>query len=206
MFELTAEQAATRPLRLDEVEFVAFDVETTGLYPDKGDRIVEIGALRFNGLGEELGEFSTLVNPGKPVGDSFNIHGISDLELVSAPDEKSAIDAFVRFIAEPLDGPPFFFVAHNASFDKGFLNDAICRHYPSGFPQRWICTLRMSSRIVPYSRSRKLPFLAERYGIPTGNSHRALDDARTASKLFLKFLAGGTLATLPEVVRPHEFV
>lgn len=204
---ISAEAEATRPLRLDEVEFVAFDVETTGLYPDNGDRIVEIGALRFRFDGcdvVELGEFSTLVNPGKLVGDSFNIHGISDLELVSAPDEKTAIDAFVKFIADPADGPPFFFLAHNAPFDKGFLDDAMRRHCPDVYPQKWVCTLRMSSRIVPYTRSRRLPFLAERYGIATGTSHRALDDARTASQLFLRF--AGKAATLPEAVRPHEFV
>lgn len=207
---LPAADEATRPLRLDEVEFIAFDVETTGLYPAQGDRIVEIGALRFKVQDDaivELGEFSTLINPGRPVGDSFNVHGISDLELVSAPDEKTAIDAFVKFIAEPANGPAFYFLAHNAPFDKGFLDDAMRRHYPDVYPQPWVCTLRMSSRYIPYTRSRRLPFLAERFQIPTGTSHRALDDARTASRVFLEFRKMRKLATLvPELVLPHEFV
>lgn len=204
---------AETPLTLDEIELIAFDVETTGLYSDRGDRIVEIGAVRFNLKGEEIDTFSTLVNPGRPVGDSVNVHGITDLELVSAPDEASSIAKLIEFLSCASSGEyrPTFVLAHNAKFDKSFLMDAVSRGVSNPEASPLICTMLMARRHIGYGQSKSLKNLALRYQIDTGNSHRALDDARTAMRLFLKFAAQRReirpgIRTLAELVGPGEWV
>lgn len=213
---------AETPLTLEEIELVAFDVETTGLYPERGDRIVEIGAVRFNLKGDEIETFATLINPGRPVGDSVNIHGITDLELVSAPDEYSALDSFTEFLSNPAMGwKPTTLLAHNAKFDRGFLLEAVTRLEVSRFGidgkpatptvMPFVCTMLMARRHIGYGQSKSLANLALRYGIPTGTSHRALDDARTAMNLFMTFATQRReikpgIRTLNELVTPGEWV
>lgn len=204
---------AETPLTLEEIELIAFDVETTGLYPDRGDRIVEIGAVRFNLKGEEIETFATLVNPGRPVGDSVNVHGITDLELVSAPTEAHALTMFLGFVDNPASGnwKPSRIVAHNAKFDKSFLADAISRYISTPEYPLFACTMLMARRHIGYGQSKSLANLALRYGIPTGTSHRALDDARTAMNLFMRFATQRRemrpgIRKLSELVGPGEWV
>ena len=136
------------------VEFVAFDVETTGLHADIDDRIVEIGAVRFRDDGTEIGTFSTLVNPSRPCGESTNIHGITDEELIHAPNEETAVALFQAWLGEPPDA----YLAHNASFDVGFVKQAFERTGKLdvlGDHPTVICTLRLSRRINWNARGHK---------------------------------------------------
>lgn len=204
---------AETPLTLEEIELVAFDVETTGLYPERGDRIVEIGAVRFNLKGDEIETFATLINPGRPVGESVNIHGITDLELVSAPDESTALVSFLNFVDQftSANRKPSYIVAHNAKFDKSFFVDAVSRYMSNPKASPFVCTMLMARRHVNFGASKRLGDLAARYRIETGKSHRALDDARTAMKLFMTFAKQRMeirpgIRTLAELVGPGEWV
>jgi hypothetical protein len=92
---------------LEEVEFVAFDLETTGLYA-VACRIVEFGAVRFRLNGTELGRFEQLVDPECPIPpQAMRIHGITDAMFLGSPDT--------------------ILLAHNATFDLGFLGVALTK-------------------------------------------------------------------------------
>ena len=98
--------------------FVAYDLETTGLYPDK-DRIVEIGAVKFDRRGI-IGRFSTLIDPGIPMpSDTTRINGITDGMLQGMPTLDEVLPDFLRFIQNAV------LIAHNANFDGSFVNAAL---------------------------------------------------------------------------------
>ena len=95
---------------------VVLDFETTGISPDYGDRAIEIGAVKVRG-GEILERFQSLMNPGVRVSQFIeNYTGITNQMVQDAPDAAEVMRAFADFIGDkPL-------VAHNASFDRRFLN------------------------------------------------------------------------------------
>ena len=97
--------------------FVALDLETTGLDP-KRDTIIEIGCVKFRG-NEILDEWSSLVNPGRKLPFVISqLTGITDRELIGKPRLADLLAPLSRFVGTaPV-------VAHNASFDLGFLREA----------------------------------------------------------------------------------
>src|SRR5437016_982840 len=105
-----------RPVR--RREWVAFDLETTGLVAEI-DRVVEIGAVRFDVNGRERGRFECLVNPERPMSPAAQaIHGISDADLKDAAPARAVLPRFLEFLGEPAT---IVLIAHNAAFDAGFL-------------------------------------------------------------------------------------
>ncbi|MCB0318742.1 MAG: 3'-5' exonuclease, partial [Bdellovibrionales bacterium] len=68
----------------DDIDFVVVDVETTGISPNHGDRIVEFAAIRLNSNAEPIDTYTTLINPGRDVGPTY-IHGISQEDVANAP-------------------------------------------------------------------------------------------------------------------------
>src|SRR6185312_727184 len=96
------------------LEYVAFDLETTGLVADT-ERVVEIGAVRFDSSGAELGRFECLVNPlrSMPPGAQA-IHGISDADLAGASTAETVLPGFLAFLGDP---ETTTLLAHNSSFD-----------------------------------------------------------------------------------------
>src|SRR3954452_15079275 len=99
-------------------EYVAFDLETTGLSATS-DRIVEVGAVRFDASGQEMGIFERLVNPLRLSGARARaIHGISDAELARAETAEVVLPEFLAFLGDP---DRTTLLAHNAAFDAGFL-------------------------------------------------------------------------------------
>ncbi|AEJ19177.1 PolC-type DNA polymerase III [Gracilinema caldarium] len=114
-----------RPLLFGETQegtegpvFIAFDTETTGLEP-KTDKIVEIGAVKFDRLGI-IGRFSVLINPGIPMpAEAARVNGITDEMLRKQPPIEEVLPDFLRFIGKGI------LVAHNAPFDVSFINAAL---------------------------------------------------------------------------------
>src|SRR5919112_2898940 len=99
-------------------EYVAFDLETTGLVAQV-DRVVEIGAIRFDASGRERGRFESLVNPERPMSPAAQaVHGISDADLAGAPSARDVLPGFLAFLGDP---ETTTLIAHNASFDASFL-------------------------------------------------------------------------------------
>lgn len=105
------------PASLTKTEFVAFDLETTGLSAETA-RIVEIGAVRFRADGEVLGQFAQLINPECriPAGVTA-IHGITDAMVADQPVIADVLPALIEFFGDPR----VLLLAHNAHFDMRFL-------------------------------------------------------------------------------------
>jgi len=199
-----ATEGCPLPEDWDRLSYAAFDVETTGLYPEK-DRILEVGIVLFSfdpeGAIIEEQSYASLVNPGVPVpASSTAIHGITDLDVASAP----LFHEIAADVASLLDGRVF--VAHNAGFDFGFLKQEFNRI--STQPQEatlWtgaeqtpairsftqsLATMTLADTLSllklanPALLSYNLGKAAFVLGIETGTSHRALDDARTCMNIF----------------------
>ena len=161
---------------------VVLDFETTGLSPDCGDRVIEIGAMRVEN-GKVVAYFQELMNPGKLI-DNFieDYTGITNAMLKDAPPCNEVMHRLADFI----DG--YNLVAHNASFDKRFLDaelSRICRNYTGEFA----CSLLTARRIYQNSPNHKLVTLLSHINIPIeGAFHRALYDSDMTTRLWLAML------------------
>lgn len=159
------------PLR--EVTFVVVDLETTG-GSSVTESITEFGAVKVRG-GEVLGEFATLVDPGRAVPPQIvMLTGITDAMLVDAPGIATVMPSFLEFIRGSV------LVAHNAGFDIGFLKAACLR---LGLPwpgNQVIDTVRLARRVLTRQEapSVRLGLLAPLLGSKVAPDHRALTDAR----------------------------
>ena len=161
---------------------VVLDFETTGLSPDYGDRAIEIGAVRVEN-GEVVERFQSLMNPGRRI-NSFiaGYTGITNGMLNDAPPCKEVMHDFSDFI----NG--YNLVAHNASFDKRFL-DAELGKISRSYTGQFACSMLMSRRIYQDAPNHKLGTLIEFANIPAeGVFHRALYDSEMTTKLWLAML------------------
>ena len=163
-----------------DTEFVAFDIETTGLNA-QDERMTEIGAVIFSG-GEIKSTFNTFVNPQKPIPANITeLTGIRDSDVKDAPLEKEAMEQFMAYAGDrPL-------IAHNAHFDVGFMTAAALR---SGlkFSPVFLDTLALSQALLPELKRFKLDIVSNHLGLPQFNHHRASDDAMVVARMMDKFL------------------
>lgn len=162
---------------------VVLDFETTGLSPSRGDRAIEIGAVKLID-GEVVDTFQALMNPGKNVSSFIEQYtGITNTMLKKAQPCETVMSEFAKFIGN------FHLVAHNASFDKSFLDaefNLIKHHYCGEFA----CSVLLSRRISPEAPNHKLATLVDYHQLPqTGQFHRALADATMTAELWLKQLS-----------------
>ena len=161
---------------------VILDFETTGLSPDHGDRAIEIGAVRIrNGKIEE--RFQELMNPGYRISSFIEDYtGITNEMLKKAPPCEEVMGKFAEFI----DGHNL--VAHNASFDKRFL-DAELQKISKKTSGQFACSLLVSRRIYQDAPNHKLETLVKYKKLSTkGVFHRALYDSEMTTKLWLTML------------------
>ncbi|MDB5051661.1 MAG: polymerase epsilon subunit [Fibrobacteres bacterium] len=181
------------PLR----DFVAFDLETTGLERDT-DEIIEIGAVRVRG-GVIEDRMSCLLKAEKaltPLVESLT--GISKEMLEAARDPKECIEEFLRFAG----GLPL--VAHNSDFDSAFLEHALSKVAMPPLANPVFDSLLLARVAWPAMGSHRLENLVEKLGIPPQKAHRALPDAEQSALLWLKAeekLAGYSPATLAALGR-----
>ncbi len=164
----------------DNASVVVFDFETTGMSPQQGDRVIEIGAVRLED-GVIADQFQSLINPGCPLNPFItDLTGISDAMLATAPDAEAVISDFQRFVAcTPL-------VAHNASFDRRFLIAEFCR-FGHKVPLAIGCSMLAARRIFPDAPNHKLGTLVSYLELPTARRfHRALADASMTAALWLR--------------------
>lgn len=172
--------AKPRPeeLLVGEATYVAFDFETTGLYPEK-DRIVEIGAVRFTSRGPSE-RFKTFLDPGIPIPLSASeIHGITDDMVRGMPAISTVLPRFIDFIGDSA------LVAHNINFDKAFLDTAMVNNGLKPLQNPMIDTCTLSRKVLKHHASYSLQALARDLQFASGTAHRALDDAELARLLLL---------------------
>jgi DNA polymerase III epsilon subunit family exonuclease len=168
-------------------EFVAFDLETTGLMAET-DRVVEVGAVRFDGSGRELGRFERLVNPERKMAPAAQaVHGISDADLAGAPTAREVLPEFLAFLG---DASATTLLAHNASFDARFLGRECGRTGLSPPGHAVVDTLALARRKLPEVRNHQLDTLARLFDLDPNGPHRALADSLRVKGLWLA-LGGG---------------
>jgi DNA polymerase III epsilon subunit family exonuclease len=164
---------------IDDVEFTIFDVETTGLEPESGDRIIEIAGIRLRGE-DKLGEYHSLVNATKEVSaEAFAVNRITAGMLKGAPPSGRVLPEFLDFASGSI------LTSYNAPFDMGFLNNelAMINIRPPDPPI--IDVLKMSRRLLPDLDRYALCFVAKELGIHTEQVHRALSDVELTVDVFL---------------------
>lgn len=155
-------------------QYVAFDLETTGLMAET-DRVVEIGAVRFDPSGQELDRFQELVNPQRLMSRAAQaIHGISDADLAGAATAAAVLPRFLAFLGDP---GATRLLAHNAAFDAGFLGRELGRIGIAPPPFVVIDTLALARRSIPEACDHRLDTLARLLGLNPDGPHRALADS-----------------------------
>ncbi len=162
-----------------EDEFVAFDLETTGL-SSRNDEIIEFGAVVFRN-GEPAEEFQALVRPTHRLSqETTDLTGISEAMLQDAPPIEEVLPRFLGFCGDrPL-------AAHNATFDVGFVR-AACARLAIDYRPTSVDTLPLAQRLLPELGRYKLDRVAAALGLPGFRHHRAADDARTCGYMLLRF-------------------
>ncbi|MGA1052664.1 MAG: DEDD exonuclease domain-containing protein [Ilumatobacteraceae bacterium] len=163
------------PLR--DVTFCVLDLETTGTRRD-ADMITEIGAVKFRG-GERLGTFHTLVNPGRAIPPQVTVlTGLTDAVVRNAPRIETVLGSLRDFLGDAV------FVAHNASFDLGFVRAAFDRDGRPDYRPTVVDTAVLARRLLRDEVPNfKLGTLATRLRLSHLPSHRALDDALATADL-----------------------
>lgn len=164
----------------DDLEYVAFDVETTGF--GKNDRIIEIALVAFK-KDQLLEEWSTLLNPQRDVGKS-NIHGITASMVSTAPLFEELVNDIFRIINGRV------LVAHQFSFDARMLAQELNRLDLEGDLGKGFCTLIASRNLLPGTAD-SLAATCEALGIETLDAHSALGDARMTMQIFQKLSEDG---------------
>ena len=161
---------------------VVLDFETSGLSPNLGDRAIEIGAVLIE-HGEVTDRFQQLMNPGFPVNPFIESYtGITNRMLRKAPPCAEVIEKFADFIGD------HNLVAHNASFDKRFL-DAELNRIERKYTGDFVCSMLVARRVYQDAPNHRLGSLVEFKNIPTdGVFHRALADSEMTAKLWLIML------------------
>ncbi|MDP3460587.1 MAG: DNA polymerase III subunit epsilon [Hyphomonas sp.] len=172
---------------------IAFDTETTGLNPAEGERVIEIGAVELINHIPTGRTFRRRINPGKPVSEAtIRITGITDADLKDCPpfEHPDIVDAFLSFLGDAV------LVAHNAAFDRGFLNAELDRCGRPPIPEaRWVDTVAMARKRFPGAPA-SLDALCKRFDISLESRtfHGALLDSQLLASVYLELLGGRTRA------------
>jgi DNA polymerase III epsilon subunit family exonuclease len=167
--------------KLENEPYIILDCETTGLDPINSE-IIEIAALKVE-KAEIQGIFNKLIKPQRPLPpEIIRLTGITPDYLQEAPPLSEVIGPFLQFIGNAT------LVMHNADFDLSFINHHIFQPRKKQLGNPTICTLKVARFLLPNLSNHKLVNLAQYFGIPAKNRHRALGDAETTFELWYKFI------------------
>ncbi|MDE3002764.1 MAG: exonuclease domain-containing protein [Gemmatimonadota bacterium] len=167
---------------LDTVRFAVVDVETTGGASWRGHRVTDISIVEVLG-GEIVSEYESLVNPGRGIPPMITaLTGITTDMVQGAP----YFDHIADDISARLRGRVF--VAHNATFDWGFVTSELQRATGDSLDVPQLCTVRMTRRLVPELRRRNLDVVTRHFGIDIHARHRAHGDALATARVLLRLL------------------
>jgi len=188
---------------------IVFDTETTGLDCLNGDRLIEIGCVELLNHIPTGRTYHAYINPRRSItADALLVHGLTDQFLRDHPGFEDVVEAFTDFVGDCA------LVAHNASFDRGFINMELDRCRRTLIQEhRFVDTLLLARRRHPNGPN-SLDALCARYGIDSSarTKHGALLDAEILAEVYLELLGGrqatfllGSVAAAgitPAAVRP----
>lgn len=170
-------------MNINGLEIVVFDVETTGLSPIDGDRIIEIAAMKVKDF-KVTDQFYSLINPKRFLpAQAMAVNGITEEMVADAPFSEEVMPKFIDFIGGAC------VAGHNVKFDLNFvcfelslLNRKLKDQTPA------IDTLKMARELFPYLSTYKLTYLARALGISVDGAHRAMTDVETTVKVMLRMI------------------
>ena len=167
--------------KIDDEEFVVFDIETTGLNSHTNE-IIEIGAVKIKS-GRIVDRYSQLINPGRPIPYHITeITSITDEQVANEPKIDKVIGKFVDFVGDAV------LVAHNAPFDMGFIKRDIKKYLNIDYQCSVIDTLQMARDLFPDLKKYGLGDLNKTLGLALEKHHRAVDDSQATANMFIIFL------------------
>ncbi len=163
---------------------VVFDVETTGLSPESGDRIIEIGAIALDG-DTFVDEFHSLIDMDRQIDQAAQrVHGITKEMLSGQPKAETVLPRFRSFIESSV------MVAHYSDFDLKFVWSEFKR-LRIVFRAPYYCTLALGRRVFPKLKRYDLGSLYQHlFNEKPRNMHRALEDARITAKIIIRLNQG----------------
>ena len=180
-----------------EGTYVVFDIETTG-FSAVTDRIIEIGAVKVED-GKITDKFSTFVNPKRPIPFRITeLTGITDEMVIGSPDIETILPQFIEFIGDAV------LVAHNASFDVGFIEQN-CKRQKIEADFTYVDTVALARVLLPALNRFKLDTVAKALNISLENHHRAVDDAGCTAEIFVKFVQMLKERELTTLAKVNEF-
>jgi DNA polymerase-3 subunit alpha (Gram-positive type) len=176
--------------------FTVFDVETTGLDPRRGHRIVEIAGVRIErGVIQAESTFEAYVNPERPIPwEARQVNKIDDAMVAGAKTIDHVLPQFLAFAQGSA------LLAHNANFDMGFLE--VEKEFCWGYVElpECLCTLHLSRSLFPQEFRHNLDVLALRCGLTLPiDRHRALPDVLLTAQAFLKMIEKGNIRSMDEL-------
>lgn len=187
---------------LENLDYIVFDCETTGLEPSRGDEIVSIGAVRIHGGQVMHGEtFELLANPGREIPAlATSIHGIRNDDVADAPPVEEAVRRFHAFAGNAV------LVGFNIAFDMRFLR---LKQRVSGviFDHTTLDALLLSILLHDHTGEHTMESVAQRLGVGVGGRHTALGDSLTTAEIFvrlLELLPANGIQTLDHAVTAQE--
>jgi DNA polymerase III epsilon subunit family exonuclease len=209
----TCDSAGAVEARVHDTVFVAFDTETTGLSP-VACRLVELSGVKFTADGTEISSFQALINPEMHIPEGASaVHGITDDQVWDQPTFQDVVPAFIEWATDPEEEGrrgDTVLLAHNASFDIGFLEVAMCKmgmHMPRNLV---LDTLSLARATIDEAANYRLQTLVEHLGLESEGYHRALADSYHVQHLFLKildcFADDVTIADIAEVAGVMRFI
>ena len=169
---------------LEELPVIVFDLETTGFYPEKGDRIISIGAVKVIGsriLEQEV--FYSLINHEVPVPpEVLRLTSIDEEELRNAPKTSQVLVEFFNFVGSSV------LVAHHAKHEQAFMKKFTSSHLRLNFEHRVIDTSFLIRLFKPVVNSLPLEQICLECGIEVKNRHHALADAIMAARIWALYI------------------
>lgn len=185
-----AHQSWNKKTPLEEIRFVVFDTETTGLDPKK-DRILSIGAVTVKAGKINLGHTFELYLQQEEISgkESIPIHGILPSRGQTGTLETKALGLFLEYIGDAV------LVGQHVAFDLAIINEALKRHGAARLRNRKLDTMNLALRVEHVLKTRfyrpedySLDALCDRFGIEKSDRHTATGDAYITALLLLKFL------------------
>ena len=178
---------------IDLPPLTVFDLETTGLDPKKGHRIIEIAAVRIeNGIILKDSPFVSFVNPEREIPwEARQVNKIADEDVKNAPTIEEVLPKFLAFAQGSV------LIAHNADFDYSFLQNE--KEFCWGYVElpECLCTLKLAQSLYPKDFRHSLNLLCHKFNLiyPDGR-HRALADTILLSEALLKMIDDGKIMTM----------
>ncbi|WP_170007376.1 PolC-type DNA polymerase III [Bacillus fonticola] len=167
--------------KLEDDTFIVFDVETTGLSAVY-DTIIELAAVKVRD-GEIVDRFESFANPHHPLSaTTIHLTGITDDMVRNAPEVEEVLEKFQAWCKDDI------LVAHNASFDMGFLNAGYKRYEKKVSTNPVIDTLELARFLYPDMKNHRLNTLCKKLEIELTQHHRAIYDAEATGYLLVKLL------------------